>query len=106
MTSKLILVVDAYTKLEVSSFSHSRDIGVHMLKIWASSAILNLTLSGFTQFHGFPGATEYHFRTLGPQFGKQTSELGGPSCIGSAAEESPNIALQQLQKAVGSKDKE
>jgi len=47
MTSDLLLVVDAHTKFEVSSFSRSIDIGVRILKIWASSAISGSTLSGF-----------------------------------------------------------
>jgi len=54
MPSKLLFVVTAHTKFEVRSFSRSRDIGVCILKIWASSAILNSTLSGFWQFRSFP----------------------------------------------------
>jgi len=38
---KLHLVVDAHTKFEVSSFSLFKDIGARILKIWASSAILD-----------------------------------------------------------------
>jgi len=47
MPSKLLLVVDANNKFEVSSVSRSRDIGVRILKLWASSAILDLTLGVF-----------------------------------------------------------
>jgi len=60
MPSKLHLVVDAYTKFEVSSFSHSKGIGVHTLKIWALSSTLYSTLSGLSQFCLIRGATEYH----------------------------------------------
>jgi len=60
MPSKLLFVVDAHTKFEVTSFSRSKDIGVRILKIWPSSAILDSILSGFSQIRSFPGATEYH----------------------------------------------
>jgi len=59
MPSKLLFVIDAHTIFEDSSFSYSKDIGVRILKIWASSAILDLTVSGFWQFCSFSGATEY-----------------------------------------------
>jgi len=114
MPSKLFLVIDAHTKFEVSSFNHSRDIRVRILKICVSSAILDLTLSGFWQFHSFRGATEYHLvkfecnqpcaaeiewcncfsncRTLGAPNGQMDLRVGGPSCTESAADESPDIA--------------
>jgi len=60
MPSKLHLVVDAHTKFEISSFSRSKDIGVRILKIWASSAILDSILGEFSRFRLFHGATEYH----------------------------------------------
>jgi len=96
-----------HTIFEVSGFSCSRDIGVRILKIWASSAILDSTLSSFTQFRSFPGATEYHLvkfernlpraaelkrcncfsncRTLGAPIGQMDLRVGGHSCTGSAA---------------------
>jgi len=37
-----------------------KDIGVRILKIWASSAILDSILSEFSQFRLFHEATEYH----------------------------------------------
>jgi len=60
MPSKLLFVIYADTKFEVSSFSRSTDIGVCILKISVSSAILDSTLSDFGQFRSFPGATKYH----------------------------------------------
>jgi len=50
MLSKLLIVIGAHSKFEVSSFCRCRDIGVRILKTWASSAILDSTLSGFWQF--------------------------------------------------------
>jgi len=60
MPSKLLFVVDAYTKFEVFSFNRSRDIGVHILKILALSAILDSIFNGFWQLRSFHGTAEYH----------------------------------------------
>jgi len=64
MTSNLLVVVDVHTKFKDSSFSRFMDIGVRILKVWASSAILDSTLNGFSQFRSFPEATEYHLVKL------------------------------------------
>jgi len=52
----LLLTIYLHAKFEVLSFSRSIDIGVRILKIWASSAILNAILNGFSQFRLFRGA--------------------------------------------------
>jgi len=49
--------VDAHTKFKVYSFSRPIDIRIRMLKIWALSAILDSTRSGFSQFCLFHRAT-------------------------------------------------
>jgi len=56
----LLFAVYLQAQFGAYSFSRSKDIGVRILKIWASFTILDLTLSGFSQFRSFPGATEYH----------------------------------------------
>jgi len=104
MGSKLLLVVDAHIKFEVSSFSRSEDIGARILKIWASSAILDSTLSEFWQLcscHGVicPRAAELercnrfsNCRALGAPGGQMDlSRVEGHSCTWSAADESPDI---------------
>jgi len=50
MPSKLLLVIDALTKFEISMFSCSKDIRARILQIWASSAILDSTLGEFDNF--------------------------------------------------------
>jgi len=60
MPSKLHIAGDAHSIFEIFSFSRSKDIGLRILKIWASSAILDSTLSVFSQFCLFHAATEYH----------------------------------------------
>jgi len=88
-------------------------LAVSMISIWASSA-----LSGFWQFHSFPGATEYHLvkfacslfmcswvRAMQPFFqllhfrgpiGQMFLRVGGSTCMGSAADESPDIVLYTI----------
>jgi len=93
----------------------SKDVEVCILKIWASSAILDSTFSRFWQFSSFPEATKYHFvkfericpraaelelcnrfsncLTLGAPIGQMDlSELGGPSCMKSVEDESSDAS--------------
>jgi len=58
MPLKLLFVVDAHTKFEVSSSNSSKDIGIRILKILVSFAIFDSTLGGFLQFRSFPETNE------------------------------------------------
>jgi len=114
LQSKLLLVVDEHTKFDISSFSRSRDIRVRILRILASFAMSDSTLSGFWQFRSFSGATEYHLvksernlstcaaelercnrfsncRTVGAPIGQMDLRVGGLSCTGSATDESQTL---------------
>jgi len=85
MLSKL-LVVGAHTQFEVSSFSRFKDIGAGIWKIWASSAILDSTLSGFWQFRIFSGATE-------SRLVKFECSLSTCGCVPNARNAGQNFAL-------------
>jgi len=92
MPLKLLLTVDAYTKFEVSSYSRSKDIKVHIL-------MLDLTESEFLQFCYLLEATQMcrhvavllqHSRfsnpcTLATIFKQKFLRVRGPRCTGSVA---------------------
>jgi len=100
-----------HTKFEVSSFSCSKDIRAHILKLLVSSAILDSTISGFRQFGSFQSATEYHvvFEHICPCVAElelffqlshfrglnwdNESQSWGPSCMWSAADNSTDISV-------------
>jgi len=100
MPSKLFLVVDAHDKFEISSFSRSRDIGVRILKMWASS--VDSTLSGFSRsaFLKLQSTILWNLnaicqraaelercnrfsncRTLGAPIGQMDLRIRGPGCM-------------------------
>jgi len=101
--SKLLLVVDAHTKFEASSFSRSRYIGrcrpswIRSLVGFDNSAAFRKPQSTYqlVKFEcNLSRAAElercYHFsncRTLGAPIGQMDLRVGGSCCMGSAADE-------------------